>query len=93
MHEESLLLRQFHRNLQRLQTFADQFDHTMPAHGDLEALPLSRGVLDDLVIGVGAILAGELVGQEEKTFAGDGLRCDFDTCGILYRPDRLEQGV
>jgi hydroxyacylglutathione hydrolase len=88
--EESLPLRQFHGNLQRLQTFAGEFEHILPGHGDLEVLPLSKDVLDDLVTGVAAILAGELVGRGEKTFAGNGLRCDFGTCGVLYRPDRLE---
>jgi hypothetical protein len=46
-------------------------------------------LLDDLIDGIGRILAGELVGQEEKTFVGDGLRCDFGSCGIVYRPGRL----
>jgi hypothetical protein len=46
-------------------------------------------VLGDLIDGVAAILSGECVGREEKTFAGDGLRCDFGSCGVLYRADRL----
>jgi hydroxyacylglutathione hydrolase len=87
--DESLPLRQFYENLQRLQGFAGAFDHILPGHADLQALPLSKDLLDDLVIGIGRILTGELVGREEKTFAGDGLRCDFDSCGIVYRPDRL----
>jgi hydroxyacylglutathione hydrolase len=87
--DESLALHQFHENLRRLQGFADAFDTILPAHADLQALPLSKSILDDLVVGIGRILTGELVGQEEKTFAGDGLRCDFGSCGIVYRPDRL----
>jgi hydroxyacylglutathione hydrolase len=88
--EESLPLCQFHENLQRLQGFADAFDYILPGHADLQTLPLPKAMLDDLVAGIGRILAGELVGRQEKTFAGDGLRCDFDLCGIVYRPDRLE---
>lgn len=87
--DESAPLSQFYRGLRRIQEFADRFDVLLPAHGDLEALPLSKEVLDDLVTGIASILNGERVGCEEKTFAGDGLRCDFGTCGILYRPDRL----
>ncbi|MFL7795052.1 MAG: MBL fold metallo-hydrolase [Anaerolineae bacterium] len=87
--DESLPLRQFHENLQRLQDMADAFDTILPGHADLQALPLSKTLLDDLIAGIGRILAGELVGREEKTFAGDGLRCDFGSCGIVYRPDRL----
>jgi glyoxylase-like metal-dependent hydrolase (beta-lactamase superfamily II) len=87
--DESLPLGQFHQNLQRIQSFGDQFDVILPAHGSLEALPLSKDVLDDLVQGIASILAGECVGREETTFAGDGLRCDLRSCSILYRPDRL----
>lgn len=87
--DESLPLHQFHENLRRLQGLAGAFDDILPGHADLQTLPLSKDLLDDLVAGIGRILAGELVGREEKTFAGDGLRCDFGSCGIVYRPDRL----
>lgn len=87
--EESLSLSRFHENLQRLQGLADAFDTILPGHADLRALPLPKDLLDDLVAGIGRILAGEIVGREEKTFVGDGLRCDFDCSGIVYRPDRL----
>ncbi|MBN1976874.1 MAG: MBL fold metallo-hydrolase [Anaerolineae bacterium] len=86
---ESLPLSRFHESLRRLQGSADAFDTILPGHADLQALPLSKTLLDDLIDGIGRILAGELVGREEKTFAGDGLRCDFGSCGIVYRPDRL----
>jgi glyoxylase-like metal-dependent hydrolase (beta-lactamase superfamily II) len=86
---ESLPLSQFHKNLQRVQGFADQFDHIFPAHAELDQLPLPKSILDDLIKGIGKILAGELVGEPEETFAGNGLRCDFGTCGILYKPDRM----
>ena len=87
--DESLPLRRFHESLRRLQTFSDKFDTILPGHADLQSLPLPKDLLDDLIDGIGCILAGELVGREEKTFAGDGLRCDFGLCGIVYRPDRL----
>ena len=45
--------------------------------------------LDDMIAGIERILSGEATGRKEHTFAGDGLRCDFVTCGIVYRPDRL----
>jgi hypothetical protein len=41
------------------------------------------------VNGIGLILAGELAGEEEETFAGTGLNCDFGSCGVLYRPGCL----
>jgi hydroxyacylglutathione hydrolase len=87
--DESLPLRQYHENLRRLQTFSDEFDYILPGHADLGALPVSKDILGDLVAGIERILTGDLVGREEKTFAGDGLRCDFDLCSVVYRPDRL----
>jgi len=87
--DESAPLHEFHRNLLRLEEFADEFGYILPAHADLQALPLSKGYIDELVEGIGQVLGGELTGREEKTFAGDGLRCDFRSCGIVYRPDRL----
>ena len=84
--DESTPLREFLTSLRRLQSFGGEFDHMLPAHGEL---PLSRQTLSDLIAGVERILDGKIVGTEEKTFAGDGLRCDFGSCGLVYRPDRL----
>ena len=87
--DESLSLSQFHQNLQRIQSLAHQFNHLYPGHVALDQLPLSKNILGDLVNGIEKILAGELVGELEETFVGNGLRCDFGTCGILYNPDRI----
>jgi len=84
--EESVPLRQFHASLRRLLDIAEEFDWILPAHGPS---PLPSKTLDELVAGVESILDGRLVGSPHKTFAGDGLRCDFGSCGIVYRPDRL----
>jgi len=87
--DESLPLSQFHENLRRVQARSGQFDVLWPSHGGLDTLPLSKDVLDDLVAGIVSILEGGCVGRQESTFAGDGLRCDWGSCSILYRPDRL----
>ena len=87
--DESLPLSEYLAGLRRVQGMADLFDDLLPAHGSPETVPLSKEVLEDLVDGVAAILSGERVGVEESTFAGDGLRCDFGSCGVLYRADRL----
>ncbi len=81
--EESTPLGEYLGSLQRLRALAGEFDRMLPAHG---ALPLPPRMLDDLIAGVEAILAGRLVGSEERNFAGSGLRCDLGSCGILYRP-------
>jgi hydroxyacylglutathione hydrolase len=87
--EESLPLGQFHKNLKQLQSRMNEFDYILPGHADLQTLPWSKTLVNELVSGIERILEGALVGREEKTFAGDGLRCDFGSSGIVYRSDRL----
>jgi glyoxylase-like metal-dependent hydrolase (beta-lactamase superfamily II) len=87
--DESRPLNEYLAALKRIQGLASQFDVLLPAHGTPEGVPLSKQVLTDLIEGVASILSGECVGHEEKTFAGDGLRCDFGSCGVLYRADRV----
>jgi len=55
----------------------------------LATLPLPNKVIDELVEGIGQILEGKVHGREEKTFAGDGLRCDFGSSGVVYRSNNL----
>jgi len=86
---DSLPLHKFHDHLVHLRSYAAEFDTLLPGHAKPENLPLPAKTLDDLIAGIELILAGELVGRPETTFVGDGLRCDFASCGILYRPDRL----
>lgn len=86
--EDSLPLHEFRDNLQRVQDMSAAFDVLLPAHG-WRHLPVPKQTLADLIAGIERILCSEIVGREEHTFAGDGLRCDFGSCGILYRPDRL----
>ena len=88
--DECLPLGQFRDNLQRLQGFDSEFDHLLPAHAtDLCELSLPKSILDELVSGIASILDGKLVGRPERTAIGEGLRCDFGSCGVTYRPDRL----
>jgi len=87
--EESLPLSQFHKNLKLLQSMIDEFDYILPGHADLKTLPLPKTIIDELVSGIEKIMEGKLVGRKEKTFAGNGLRCDFGLSGIVYRSDRL----
>jgi len=87
--EESLPLSQFHENLKRLRSRMDDFDYFLPGHSDLQALPLPKENINELMNGIERILEGKIVGREEKTFAGDGLRCDFGSTGIVYKPNHL----
>jgi hydroxyacylglutathione hydrolase len=83
--DESLPLNEFLGNLQRLHSFTDEFDTIWPAHGSLENLPLPKSLLDDMINGIKAVLAGKLKGTPEHTFVGDGVRYDFGTCGVICR--------
>jgi len=58
-----------------------------PGNADLHALPLPKGNIEELIAGIEQILDGKIVGREEKTFVGDGLRCDFGSTGTVYRPE------
>ena len=87
--DESRPLSEYLAGLRRVRAMADHFDALYPAHGVPEGVPLPLGVLEDLIEGVAGILSGESIGVEESTFAGDGLRCNFGSCGVLYRADRL----
>jgi hydroxyacylglutathione hydrolase len=83
--DESLPLNEFLVNLFRFHRFTDEYDTIWPAHGSLENLPLPKSLLDDMINGIKAVLAGELKGTPEHTFVGDGIRYDFGTCGVIYR--------
>jgi hydroxyacylglutathione hydrolase len=66
-----------------------EFDCLWPGHGSLERVPLPQRLLEKAINGIEDIVAGRATGRPEHTFAGDGLRCDFGDCGLIYRPDRL----
>jgi glyoxylase-like metal-dependent hydrolase (beta-lactamase superfamily II) len=87
--QESLPLSAFCDSLMHLQERVDEFDIMYPAHGELDPLGLSPSMINDMVVGLGKIIDGTLKGEPESTFAGDGLRCDFETFSIIYLPDRL----
>lgn len=84
--DESLPLGIFLKNLRQLSLLADKFDTILPAHG---IHPLPKSVLFDLIDGIEAVTAGRKKGIPHQTFAGDGLLCEFGTCGVVYREDNL----
>jgi glyoxylase-like metal-dependent hydrolase (beta-lactamase superfamily II) len=87
--EESCSLQQYVNSLQKLQTLSDEFDGILPGHADIQKLPCPTLLIDKLLGGAEAILSGQLVGEPEHTFAGDGLRAVFGQYSIVYRSDRL----
>ena len=51
--------------------------------------PFPVADLEGYIEGIWKILAGGIVGQPEHTFAGEGLRWNYKSLGVLYRADRL----
>ena len=50
---------------------------------------LPAGALEEMTVGIGKILSGELIGRAEGNFAGEGLRCDFGGSGVIYRAEGM----
>jgi hydroxyacylglutathione hydrolase len=86
---DSLPLREFRTNLQRLQRRSGEFDVMYPAHGELDPLGLSPGLIEEMITGISNIINGTVKGEPETTHAGDGLRVEFESFSIIYNPDRL----
>jgi hydroxyacylglutathione hydrolase len=84
--DESLTLREYRQSLQRVLACREAFDWMYSGHN---LTPFPTTDLDGFVDGIDRILSGELVGVPEHTFAGDGLRWNYNSLGLLYRPDRL----
>lgn len=72
--------------LRKLQTRRKEFDIILPAH---RRIPLETDIVDELITGIEAILAGELSGREHQTFAGDGLLYRFDKTAIVYNQEKV----
>lgn len=83
---ESLPLNIFLESINRLNLLADKFDQILPAHN---ISPLPKAIIGELSEGITAILEGRLSGEPHRTFAGDGLVCNFGQCGIVYRENNL----
>jgi glyoxylase-like metal-dependent hydrolase (beta-lactamase superfamily II) len=84
--DESLPLHQYRQSLLRVLACRDAFDWMYSGH-NLKPFPAAD--LEGFVDGIGRILSGELAGKPEQTFAGDGLRWNYNSLGVLYLPDRL----
>jgi hydroxyacylglutathione hydrolase len=84
--EESVPLAAFHRHLLRLRERGRDVSGIFPGHGSFRRLPLPPTVLEELTLGIGRILSGELTGRPETNFAGQGLRCYFTSTGVIYPP-------
>ncbi len=83
---ESLPLHEFRSSLMVVKGLMDCFDWIYSGHN---VKPFPAADLPGYIAGIDQILAGEIAGQPEHTFAGDGLRWNYQSLGLLYRPDRL----
>ncbi len=83
---DSLPLSTYARSIAHLLSHRVNIDFLLPGHGDD---PLPPSMLDDLLRGAEAIMQGEVTGEPQQTFLGNGLCADFGTCKICYKPDKL----
>jgi hydroxyacylglutathione hydrolase len=63
------------------------FDTMLSGHGECGLMPISR--LNALLVGTRNIIDGKIRGAPERTFAGDGLKADFDGVSLVYDPGKL----
>ena len=84
--DESLPLHVFKESLENVWACRDAFDWMYCGH-NIQPFPVAD--LEGYIEGIGKILAGGIVGQPEHTFAGEGLRWNYKSLGVLYRADRL----
>jgi hydroxyacylglutathione hydrolase len=84
--DESAPLEVYLSSLKSLSAVSGSFDMLLPAHC---RSPIPKTVISELIRGIEGILDGSLKGKHHKTFAGEGLLCRFDTCGIIYKEDKL----
>jgi hydroxyacylglutathione hydrolase len=84
--DHSLSLHTFLQSLKRITGRSAPLQMILPGHAHIPAAP---GVIEELIAGIEAILDGRLRGEAHHTFAGDGLLCEFRSCGIVYNPEKL----
>jgi len=82
----ALSVQEFSFGLQRLRTFAGDFDVIAPSHGK----PGPAGTLiDDLIACAAGILSGELVGKPQETRFGECLLAELGSAGVMYKADKI----
>ncbi|MBM7556314.1 MBL fold metallo-hydrolase [Halanaerobacter jeridensis] len=81
-------LNTFLAGLKKIKSRIDEFDMVLPAH---RRTPLEADIVDELIIGIEGVLAGEISGKEHRTFAGDGLLYEFDKTAIVYDQEGREK--
>jgi glyoxylase-like metal-dependent hydrolase (beta-lactamase superfamily II) len=63
------------------------FDFLLSGHGESDLIPAKQlGIFLD---GIKGVIEGKVQGKPEKTFAGDGLRCDWQGLSFIYNPERI----
>jgi len=81
-----LSMETFLQSITSLLPLLDSVDMLVPSHGKS---PIPASTLLDLRDGLTKILTGEIRGEAHQSVFGPGLLCRFDSCGVLYREDKL----
>lgn len=84
--DRSMPLHVYWQNLKELSRQCSRFERMLPGHAQT---PVDRSILNELIEGIGEILDGKRRGEPYHTFVGDGTRCSFGRCGVIYDPEKL----
>jgi glyoxylase-like metal-dependent hydrolase (beta-lactamase superfamily II) len=84
--DRSVPLHKYWHNLKDLNKQSDRFERMLPGHAQT---PINKDILNELIEGIGEILEGKRTGEPHHTFVGDGTRCWFGRCGVIYNPKNV----
>ncbi len=74
------------KSLQKIRALGEKYNRLLPAHGNT---PIEPSYIDEMIMGVGEIIKGKIKGKPFQTHAGNGLKCEFKNCGIVYNENHL----
>jgi hydroxyacylglutathione hydrolase len=76
----------FYKSMMKVMA-ASGFNWVCAGHGESGLIPANQ--LQYFLDGIKGILEGKITGRPEHTFAGDGLRCDWEGSSLIYDPGKI----
>lgn len=84
--KESVPLEIYLQSLEKLQQRKKEFKILLPGHSD----PIDAAFLGEQIICVRNIISGVCQGKPYKSFAGDGLLCNYKRANVAYDPLKIK---
>jgi hydroxyacylglutathione hydrolase len=86
-HGDGASLTVFYESMRKVMA-TGSFDWVCSGHGESGLIPVNH--LEIFLDGIKGIIDGKIVGRPEHTFAGDGLRCDWEGSSLVYDPNKVK---